>query len=79
VLECAQHLEVFTGIKHAAALADGELYVWGELICPGYEKDQILKIPKKLNFKETIISVACGFDHTIVLTNKREVFGMGKN
>jgi alpha-tubulin suppressor-like RCC1 family protein len=70
-------LQIWTGVKHAVAVADDLVYVWGEFV---YEdKERVVPVPMQLDFKLKVADVACGFDHTLVLTHNHQVYGMGKN
>lgn len=78
------HVEdVSLGDNHCAAIVKGSLYVWGKgswgRLGLGNQND--VDIPTFVDFKEPIVSVACGGYHSLALTKSGHVysFGWGKN
>ncbi|EFA83773.1 RhoGAP domain-containing protein [Heterostelium album PN500] len=61
------------GANHSAAIVNGECLMWGEVM--GRKHTTLFKIV----WKKVVISVSCGFNHTLLLTEDRRVFSMGLN
>ncbi|GAM26491.1 hypothetical protein SAMD00019534_096660 [Acytostelium subglobosum LB1] len=61
------------GCNHSAAIVNGECLMWGEVM--GRRHTTLFKIV----WKKTVISVSCGTNHTLLLTDDTRVFSMGLN
>ncbi|XP_029169078.1 LOW QUALITY PROTEIN: uncharacterized protein LOC114939022 [Nylanderia fulva] len=79
------------GSKFSMAISDeGKLFSWGRRYNENCKNDQwkIMRSykgetydphPFKIIINKTIVKVACGFEHTLVLSNEGKIFGWGKN
>ena len=60
-----------------------EIYAWGRdtdgQLGLGSKKDQVFTLPKVCSFNILIRSVACGFNHTALLTDTGHLYTMGSN
>ena len=76
-------LKIRCGQHHTIALsASGKLFVWGEnSSCElGLGDRTHRNIPHELLLEDKIvIGVSCGMSHTMVLTNRGEIYGWGDN
>lgn len=78
-------VKICAGGNSSMALSHtGEVYVWGEnnygKLGLGHKENQYL--PQKINFwdgKEKVTKISCGYDHTIFLTEKNNVYGCGND
>ena len=73
------------GFCHVVALtSSGQVYAWGQnQFCQVAEEDTdriFTPVPVSANLEgKFVTSVACGFNHTLALTDQGEVYGWGYN
>lgn len=70
------------GSSALALSKNGNVYSWGsnKNKTLGFNKDSDIQlIPKKLKFKDNIIQIASGVNHSLVLTQNNELYAWGLN
>eukprot|EP00741_Cyanophora_paradoxa_P003473 tig00000711_g3373.t1 len=76
--------QIACGDNHSMALSDtGELYAWGRgtygALGLGTDGEKRTPQPIRLLRKKGVRDVACGADHTVVVTYQGEVYAWGRN
>lgn len=73
---------VSTGIDHILALtSQGNVYSWGtgyngQL---GFAECSVIKNPRKMENLSNIVSIGCGNEHSVAITNNGEIFCFGRS
>jgi alpha-tubulin suppressor-like RCC1 family protein len=76
-------IDIKSGFRHTTArTSDGKVYVWGlckgGIIGNGYEDRELYKPKLNEYLKDlNIIDMSCGFDHSLVLTSRGDIYGWG--
>lgn len=82
-IELSRVISVSCGNEHTVALtAGGIVYVWGRSLSLGLgtsDNGHCYCTPQKLEFNKFIVSVNCGFNHTIIVTSDHKIYGWGGN
>lgn len=79
---------VFSQNSSFALNAAGEVYAWGDnadgQLCLGEANDGDLDethryAPEKVDFEHTVVAIARGYDHTLLLTDQGKLYACGDN
>ncbi|TNV77407.1 hypothetical protein FGO68_gene1617 [Halteria grandinella] len=78
-----QFVKIEAGPRHCIGKSNDNWYIWGEHIKLGdYNsalKEEIICNPIEIHLQIRVISVSCGFEHTLFLDDEGKVHGFGKN
>lgn len=70
------------GLRHSLVLLNGVIHAFGATACgqlglgPGM---QVVEVPRTLSMPEAVEMVACGGDHSLVITKSGSVWAFGRN
>merc|ERR1719463_650541 len=71
------------GLRHSVVVQDGEAYSFGAAALGqlgiGLTGERAMSIPLKVPLIESVISVACGGDHSILTTSSGAAWAFGRN
>merc|ERR1719310_1231821 len=70
------------GLRHSLVMRKGVVHAFGATACgqlgvgPGL---QVVELPRCLSMPETVTMVACGGDHSLLITKSGSVWAFGRN